>query len=91
MTSNELFAIRAERLNIEKYKEAKLKWDSLMKPIDGFGDFEELICQIIAINGDIDIKKRVAMVFCSDNGIVNRGVSQCGKEMTEKELSSWMV
>lgn len=84
MTKEELLAIRAERLNIEKYKEAKLKWDSLMKPIDGFGDFEELICQIIAINGDIDIKKRVAMVFCSDNGIVNRGVSQCGKEMTEK-------
>ena len=59
-------------------------WDGVSKPIDGLGDFEELICRIGAIqrNRTPDTKKRAAVIFCADNGIVEEGVSQSGKDIT---------
>ena len=59
-------------------------WDTVSKPIDGLGDFEELICRIGSIqrNTSPDISKRAALIFCADNGIVEEGVSQSGKEIT---------
>ncbi|SFC55100.1 nicotinate-nucleotide--dimethylbenzimidazole phosphoribosyltransferase [Butyrivibrio sp. YAB3001] len=59
-------------------------WDSVSKPIDGLGDFENLICRIGAIQrrNTPDISKRAALIFCADNGIVEEGVSQSGKEIT---------
>ncbi len=59
-------------------------WDTVSKPIDGLGDFENLICRIGEIQrSDVpDISKRAALIFCADNGIVEEGVSQSGKEIT---------
>lgn len=89
MTKEELFALKVNIPDEKIKKSTKDKWDALMKPIDGFGDFENILCQISAIRGgDMDISKRVAIIYCSDNGVVKRGVSQCGKEMTFKVAES---
>lgn len=59
-------------------------WDSVSKPIDGLGDFEELVCRIGAIQRcrEPQTSKRAAIIFCADNGIVEEGVSQSGKDIT---------
>ena len=66
------------------FRYIKHSWDTVSKPIDGLGDFEELICRIGAIQRKEapDTHKRAALIFCADNGIVEEGVSQSGKEIT---------
>lgn len=68
------------------YKEIKRRWDKIAKPIDGLGDFEEIICKIGAIQGTIKphMDNKVLIIMCADNGIVKEGVSQCGPEVTLK-------
>ena len=68
------------------YDAVKKRWDAISKPIDGLGDFEEVICKIglIQNTGRPSISKRALVVMCADNGIVEEGVSQCGSEVTYK-------
>ena len=58
--------------------------DSIAKPLDGLGDFEELLVRIggITASEKIDIKKRAVVVMCADNGIVQEGVSQTDSSVT---------
>ena len=69
---------------MEIYDAIKKRWDSIAKPIDGLGDFEDVICKI----GSIQKTEKPAVackalaVMCADNGIVEEGVSQCGAEVT---------
>ena len=66
------------------YLAAKSNWDRIAKPLGSFGDLEEMIRQIAAVQGtaDVDISKRTAVIFCADHGIVAEGVTQCGSEIT---------
>ena len=70
----------------ELYAAAKLRFDSLAKPIDGFGYMEELICTIASAQGRLipDISRRALIVMCADNGVVEEGVSQTGSIVTSK-------
>lgn len=79
-----LFMTEADDINDDIYINAKKKWDSISKPIDGLGDFETLVCRIAAIKGQVlpVLKKRILVVMCADNGIVEEGISQSGKEIT---------
>lgn len=63
---------------------SKLKWNSIAKPLKGLGDFEEVVSQIAAIHGSAlpDISKRVLVIMCSDNGIVDEGVTQSPQAVT---------
>ncbi|MBP5198563.1 MAG: nicotinate-nucleotide--dimethylbenzimidazole phosphoribosyltransferase, partial [Lachnospiraceae bacterium] len=85
-TVDELFDIdkNIKGLNEEYMSLAKKRWDSLSKPIDGFGDFEDVLCKIAGIKGETvpDLKKKALMVFCADNGIVEEGVSQTDSSVT---------
>lgn len=65
-------------------EQVKARWDRVAKPLDSLGRFESLIAQIGAITGqaDIDIRKKAVLVMCADNGIVEEGVSQSGREVT---------
>ena len=68
----------------ECYAAVRRHWDELAKPIDGLGDMEKLIARIGAIQ-HTDLPKaanRTLLVFFSDNGIVEEGVSQSGSEVT---------
>ena len=86
MTKQELFNIQIADTSSEHYLKAKRIWDSISKPIDGLGDFEDAICQIAAVKRDLlpSIDKRVLIVFCADNGIVSEGVSQSSQDITTK-------
>lgn len=66
------------------YKKVKKNWDSIAKPLDGMGRFEEIIAKIGAIAGSeqVRLSKKAVIIFCADNGIVEEGVSQSGQEVT---------
>ena len=68
----------------EHFAACKKKWDTLAKPLDGLGAFEELVARIGGIQHTAvpSIQKRTMLIFLSDNGIVEEGVSQCGSEVT---------
>ena len=86
MERQSLFNIRINKPDENIYKEIKKQWDSISKPLDGMGDFEDIICQIAAIQKDVfpNIDDRTLIVFCADNGIVARGVTQSEQDITKK-------
>jgi len=84
MTKEDLEALKIDIPSEKLYRQIKAEWDHMAKPLDGMGRFEELTSQIGAILGTIqfDIRKKVVVVMCADNGIVKEGVSQTGQEVT---------
>lgn len=58
-------------------EEAQEKLDNKAKPIGGLGRLEEIGVKIAGIRGRVDnsIDRRNIVVFCSDNGVVDEGVS----------------
>lgn len=66
------------------FKKIKQNWDNLAKPIDGLGEFETVLSRIGAIQGNerIALSPATLLVFISDNGIIEEGVSQTGCEVT---------
>ncbi len=64
--------------------EARIRWDSLAKPIDGLGRLEEMIVQIAAIQGtpEVEFGKRTVVVVCADHGVTCEGITQTGREVT---------
>jgi len=71
-------------INEEKYYQIKKNWDNLGKPIDGLGEFENVLSKIGAIQGSekISLSPAALLIFISDNGIIEEGVSQSGNEVT---------
>lgn len=63
---------------------ARDRWNAVAKPIGSLGAFEDMIVQVAGLTGDadVDISKRCIVVLCADNGVVARGVSQSGPEVT---------
>jgi len=59
-------------------------WDSIAKPLNSLGLLEKAVVQIAGITanprGDID--KRGVVIMCADNGVVDEGVTQTGREVT---------
>ncbi|NLT10455.1 MAG: nicotinate-nucleotide--dimethylbenzimidazole phosphoribosyltransferase, partial [Ruminococcus sp.] len=66
------------------YNTAKMRWNSIAKPLGSFGILEEMVQKIAAVQGtpDVDISKRTAVIMCGDHGVVSEGVTQCGQEVT---------
>lgn len=69
-------------------RRCKKRWDSLCKPIGGFGDLEDMVSQVGAIEETEDphIDKTAIVIMAADNGVVAEGVSQCGSEVTAQVL-----
>ncbi len=80
----DIFKLKIDKPDSDVYRKIKENWNSIAKPLDGLGDFETIVCRVGAITGEIcpDISKRAAVIFCSDNGIVEEGVSQSGRDIT---------
>lgn len=68
----------------EIYNAIQARWDSIAKPIDGFGRFEKMICKIGAVQQSTDVRadKRCTVIFCSDNGVVEENVAQTDSSVT---------
>lgn len=78
---------KQERLNpmdADIYRAVLHHWDSLAKPLDGLGDYERLVARIGSIQrtDQPTVEKRVLLVFLSDNGVVEEGVSQSDASVT---------
>ncbi len=84
MDKEKLFNIKIQEPSLKAYTKAQVHWDSIAKPLDGLGVFEDIIKKIAGItqNADVVIGKKAVVVMCADNGIIEEGVSQSGHEVT---------
>ncbi|MCR4940121.1 MAG: nicotinate-nucleotide--dimethylbenzimidazole phosphoribosyltransferase [Treponemataceae bacterium] len=66
------------------YNRIKKEWDSLAKPLDSLGKFEDIVSVIGAAQNTIhpSVEKSVLLVLCADNGIVEEEVSQSPASVT---------
>ena len=89
MTTDELFSLQLKEPDGNIYIRAKKRFDSIAKPIDGFGDMEDIVCRIAAMTGTelVDISKKALIVMCADNGVVEEGVSQTDPSVTASVAS----
>lgn len=71
-------------LNEKAMEMAGNRWAHVAKPLNSLGILEDDIVKIAGIRGtsDVDMGKRALLILCSDNGIVEEGVTQTGKEVT---------
>lgn len=83
-TRNELEQLSIEPPDAAVRKQVKKNWDRIAKPLDGMGIFETLTAQIGAITrtDHMDLSKKLVLIMCADNGIVEEGVTQSGQEVT---------
>lgn len=60
------------------------RWDSIAKPLGSLGLLEKAIIKISGLTGDASFRldKRAVVVMCADNGVIVRGVTQAGSEVT---------
>lgn len=63
---------------------SKRRWDSLAKPLGSLGLLEETVMKLAALQESEEVHAHLPClaVFCADNGVVARGVTQCGSEVT---------
>ncbi len=63
---------------------ARARWNAIAKPLEGLGLLEKVVVQIAGIqqSADADISRRTVIVMCADNGVVRKGVTQTGQEVT---------
>ena len=71
-------------LNEDYMKRAKLKLDSLTKPVESLGRLETIAQKYAAIREDLNpsIKKKMIFTFAGDHGVVEEGVSAYPGEVT---------
>ncbi len=75
---------KIKTLDKNAVSEAKIRWNSIAKPLHSLGKFENLIIKIAGITGsaNVDLKKKCAVVMCADNGVVREGISQSDSDVT---------
>lgn len=58
--------------------------DSIIHPLGSLGKLESHLVKIAGITGsaDFNFTKKAVAVFCADNGVVAKGISQSGQEVT---------
>ncbi len=63
---------------------ARERWNSVAKPLHSLGLLEDAVVKIAGIKGSecFELKKRVAVVMCADNGVVSEGVTQTDSAVT---------
>ena len=71
-------------LDKEAMEACKLHWNEVAKPLYSLGTFEKHLIQIAGITGcqDIKLEKKAIVVMCSDNGVVEEGVTQTDQSVT---------
>jgi nicotinate-nucleotide--dimethylbenzimidazole phosphoribosyltransferase len=79
-----LLEIEKNYPDVAAMERAKKQWDSVAKPLNSLGKFEEAVVQLAGIYGrhDFEIKRKAVLTYCSDNGVVEEGVSQSDSSVT---------
>ncbi len=81
---DELFNINITKPDKALKSAIKDRWDTIAKPLDSLGEFENIFMKIGAASGNVRVEIAPAYLveMCADNGIVEEGVSQCGSYVT---------
>ena len=68
----------------EAMSQAKQRWDSIAKPLNGLGELEHMIIRIAGLTGtdQVQLDQKAVLVLCADNGIVAEGVTQSDSSVT---------
>ena len=63
---------------------ARRHWDAIAKPQGSLGVLEDDVVRICALTGTLapSIERRCVVVLCADNGVIARGVSSSGPEVS---------
>lgn len=63
---------------------SRKRWNSIAKPLGSLGLLEEAVVKTAALTGseELSFRKKELLVFCADNGVVSRGVTQQGSNVT---------
>lgn len=71
-------------LDHKAQEDGKKRWMSLAKPLDGLGVLEDYIIQICGMrrNLNISLDKKMLLIACADNGVVEEGISQTDSSVT---------
>ena len=61
------------------------RFDAVAKPVGSLGELELLMTRVAAVTGSaqLDVRKKCALIFCADNGVVAQGVAQSDEHVTE--------
>jgi len=73
-------------------KAAQARLDSLIKPPGSLGEMENIAARLAGISGQVynDISKRCVIIFASDNGVVDEGVSAAPQAVTYVQTMNFM-
>jgi len=79
-------------LNTEMMVKAQLRLDSLTKPLGSLGRLEDIVKQLVGITGELlpGVDKKTVIIMCSDNGVVDEGVSQSPRSITSAVTHNFM-
>lgn len=68
----------------ESMETARLRWNSVAKPLNSLGKLEEAIIRMAGMKrtSEYELQKKGLLVLCADNGVVQEQVTQTGQEVT---------
>jgi len=91
-TYSEISDLKIEPLKDRFFKIAWQRLDSLTKPRKSLGRLEEIAVQLVAIyeNSMPEIKKKAVLVFASDHGVTEEGISAYPKEVTAQMVFNFL-
>ena len=71
--------------------QALARQESLAKPPHSLGKLEDISVKLAGMTGKLynPVDRRRVLIFASDNGIVEEGISQSGQEVT-RSVAEWM-
>ena len=74
----------AGRPDMQAAEAARIRLNSLGKPIGSFGQLEEMITRMAAVKGSpaVTFDKKALVVMCGDHGVVAEGVTQTDSSVT---------
>lgn len=71
-------------LHIDFVNKAQMRLNNLTKPLGSLGRLEDIVKQIVGITGEVfpRVDKKMVVIMCADNGVLDEGVSSCPKSVT---------
>jgi len=71
-------------LNSDIMAKAQERLNSLTKPLGSLGKLEDIAIRITGITGELfpKVDRKTVVIMCSDNGVIEEGVSSCPKSVT---------
>ena len=73
-----------EPVDLSARESCRRHWDELAKPLDGLGQFEEILVQLAGIQRSdvVQIRPRTVVVMCADHGVTVEQVAQTEDSVT---------